>query len=188
MSLYNYKNSKAIRISQIVLGVIAIALSVAIIAYPEAGITTLIVLLSFTLLVVGFERIVAGMLPILTKSSRIGNIIAGVLTIGLGIAVISFPVFTSILLVTLLSLGLLFLGIARIIQGVSNKDISKWSRAFIISVGILSLVISLIVIAHPISGVILLTFLLAINLLIIGIESIIHGASGKRNIVATPAH
>src|ERR671921_474869 len=107
MSLYNYKNSKAIRISQIVLGVIAIALSVAVIA---------------------------------------------------------FPVFTSILLVTLLSLGLLFLGIARIIQGVSNKDISKWSRAFIISVGILSLVISLIVIAHPISGVILLTFLLAINL------------------------
>jgi uncharacterized membrane protein HdeD (DUF308 family) len=80
--------------------------------------------------------------------------------------------------------------IARIIQSMSNKNISKWSRADLIGVGILSLAISFIVIAQPISGVMLLTFLLAVNLLIIGMESIVHGASGRRNMVsaATSTH
>lgn len=187
MSQIDYKNSKAIRISQIVLGAIAIALSLSIIINPGIGVATLVFLLSITLLVAGFERIAAGIFPYLKKSSRIGNIIFGALAIGLGITVLAFPLFTTIFLVSLLAIGLLFLGIARIIQGATNKNISKWSRAFLIGVGILSLGISLIVFAHPISGVILLTFLLAVNLLIIGVESIVHGASGRKSMVATSA-
>lgn len=44
------KPSKGIRISQIVLGAIAIILSLAILVYPGIGIATLIFLLSITLL------------------------------------------------------------------------------------------------------------------------------------------
>ena len=189
MSVLNYRNPKEIRIAQIVLGAIAIALSLAIMVSPGAGVATLVGLLSITLLVAGFERIAAGMFPHITKSSRLGNVILGALSIGFGIAVIVFPLMTAILLVTILGFGLLFLGIARIIQGMSNKNISKWSRMSLIGVGILSLAISSIVIAQPISGVMLLTFLLAVNLLIIGMESIVHGVSGRKNVVAaTSAH
>ncbi len=46
-------------------------------------------------------------------------------------------------------------------------------RAFLIGVGILSIAVSSIVFAYPIAGLILLTVLLAINLLIIGIASIV---------------
>ncbi len=183
-NVFHYKNSsKAIRISQIILGIIAISLSLTIIVDPGFGITTLIALLSITLLVAGLERVAVGVLPNLTKSSRIGNIVLGAITIGLGIGVIIFPIMTTIFLVTLLAVGLLFLGIARIIQGIANKDISKWSRAALIGVGILSLAVSFIVFAHPVSGVILLIIILAVNLLIIGIESVVHGVSGKRNMV-----
>jgi uncharacterized membrane protein HdeD (DUF308 family) len=87
-----------------------------------------------------------------------------------------------------LAVGLLFLGIARIMQGIANKDVSKWSRAALIGVGILSLAISFLVFAHPVSGVILLTVILAVNLLIIGIESVVHGASGKRNVVKSSSN
>jgi uncharacterized membrane protein HdeD (DUF308 family) len=180
----NYKNSsKAIRMSQIVLGAIAIVLSLAIIVNPGVGIVTLITLLSITLFVAGLERVAVGALPNLAKSSRIGNVVLGAITIGLGIGVIAFPLMTTIFLVTMLAIGLFFLGIARIIQGVANKGVSKWSRGSLVVVGILSLAISSIVFAHPVSGVFLLTILLAVNLLVIGVESVVHGASVRKSVV-----
>jgi|SRR4051794_9328059 uncharacterized membrane protein HdeD (DUF308 family) len=182
----NYSNSfKAIRAAQIVLGAIAIVLSIAIIADPALGIGVLIFLLSITIIVAGIERLAVGVHPHLTKSSRIGNIVLGVIAIGLGILVIVFPLLAALFLVTLLSVGLFFIGIARIIQGIGNKNISRWSRALLVGVGILSLAISFIVIAHPISGIIILTIILAINLLIIGIESIVHGMSSRRGVVTS---
>jgi uncharacterized membrane protein HdeD (DUF308 family) len=178
---YNKNSSKSIRISQIVLGIIAIALSLAIIVNPGVGVVTLVTLLSITLFVAGLERVVVGVFSNLKKSSRIGNIVLGAITIGLGVGVMAFPLMTTIFLVTLLAIGLLFLGAARIIQGISNKNISKWSRASLVGVGIFSLAISSIVLIDPVAGVILLTLLLAINLLIIGAESVVHGISGRRN-------
>ena len=182
----NHSNSfKAIRAAQIVLGAIAIVLSIAIIADPALGIGVLIFLLSITIIVAGIERVAVGVHPHITKSSRTGNIVLGVIAIGLGILVIVFPLLATLFLVTLLSIGLFFIGLARVIQGIGNKNISRWSRALLVGVGILSLVLSFIVIVHPISGIIILTIILAINLLIIGIESIINGTSSRRGLVAS---
>jgi uncharacterized membrane protein HdeD (DUF308 family) len=182
----NHSNySKIIRMPQIVLGAIAIVLSLVIIADPVMGIASLIFLLSITIIIAGIERVTVGVLPHLTKSSRTGNIVLGAITIGLGILVIGFPLLTALLLVTLLSFGLFFLGLARIVQGIGNKNISRWSRALLIGVGILSLAISFIVMAHPVSGIILLTIILAINLLIIGTESIVNGTSSRKDVVTS---
>ena len=175
--------SKGIRILQIIVGIIAIVLSIAVIINPGFGIEILVFLLSISLFVVGIERISIAFLPYIRKSStRIGNIVLGGLAILLSIIVIGFPFFTIGFLVTLLALGLLFIGIARIVHGVLDKQTSKWSRVFLVAVGILSIGISFMVFANPLFGIILVTFLLAVNLLIIGIESIVHGASGKRNL------
>jgi uncharacterized membrane protein HdeD (DUF308 family) len=178
------KSSKGIRISQIVLGGIAIALSLAVIVNPGVGIATITFLLSITLLVVGIERIVIGITTTLSKhskSSRFGNIALGALAAILGIAVLAFPLFTTGVLVTLLALGLLFTGIARIIHGVSDKNISKWSKGFLVGVGILSLAVSFMVFAYPALGVFLLTLVLGINLLIIGIQSVAYAISGHNH-------
>jgi len=187
MDQMNYKSSpKLLRVSQMVLGAIAIILSLAILLNPGVGITTLIILLSITLFVAGLERVAAGIFTHnITKSSRAGNIVLGVLALGLGIGVMAFPVYTTIFLVALLAVGLLFVGIARIIQGITNKQASKWSRAGLIGVGILSLAVSFIVFAHPVSGAILLSILLAANLLIIGVESVVQGAAGKESVVTS---
>ena len=178
--------SKGIRILQIIVGIIAIALSIAVIMNPGFGIEILVFLLSISLFVVGIERISVGFLPYIRKSStRIGNIVLGGLAIALSIIVIAFPIFTTGLLVTLLALGLLFIGVARIFHGILDKQTSKWSRIFLVAVGILSIGISFMVFTNPLVGIFILTFMLAVNLLIIGIESIVHGASGKRNLAAS---
>ena len=181
------KSPKGIRISQIVLGGIAIALSLAIISSPGVGIATITFLLSITLLVVGIERLVTGFTPSeQSKSSRFGNIGLGALAALLGIAVVAFPLFTTSVLVSLLALGLLFVGIARIIHGLSDKNISKWSKGFLVGVGILSLAVSFTVIAYPAFGVSLLTLVLGINLLIIGIQSVAYAISGHQRRTYNP--
>jgi uncharacterized membrane protein HdeD (DUF308 family) len=172
---------KGIQILQIVLGAIAIALSLAVIVNPGVGIATLTFLLSITLLVVGIERLVTGLtLSKHSKSSRFGNIGLGALAALLGIAVMAFPLFTTGVLVTLLALGLLFTGIARIIHGISDRNTSKWSKGFLVGVGVLSLAVSFMVFASPALGVFLLTLVLGINLLIIGIQSVAYGISGHQ--------
>jgi uncharacterized membrane protein HdeD (DUF308 family) len=98
----------------------------------------------------------------------------------LGIAVLAFPVFTTGVLVTLLALGVLFIGIARIIHGISDKNLSKWSNGSLVGVGILSLAVSFTVFAYPAVGVFLLTLVLGINLLIIGIQSVAYAVSGHQ--------
>ncbi|MGE5634364.1 MAG: DUF308 domain-containing protein [Deltaproteobacteria bacterium] len=103
----------------------------------------------------------------------------------MAIAVIAFPLLTIGFLVTLLAVGILFIGIARIVHGIFDKQASKWSRALLIEVGILSIVISFMVFAIPFLGLFILIFMLAVNLLIIGIESIVLGASGKRNLAVS---
>ena len=176
------KSPKGIRISQIVLGGIAIALSLAIISSPGVGIATITFLLSITLLVIGIERLVTGFTSSSEqpKFSRFGNIGLGALAALLGIVVLAFPQFTTGVLVTLLALGLLFIGIARIIHGISDKNSSKWSKGFLVGVGILSLAVSFTVFAYPAFGVFLLTLVLGISLLIIGIQSVAYAVSGHQ--------
>jgi uncharacterized membrane protein HdeD (DUF308 family) len=56
----------------------------------------------------------------------------------------------------------------------------RWSRGFIVGVGVLSIAVSLLVIAHPISfGVRLLGFMISIALLINGIQMIALGIGGR---------
>ncbi|MFZ0265577.1 MAG: DUF308 domain-containing protein [Nitrososphaeraceae archaeon] len=181
------ESPRGTRILQIVLGGIAIALSLGVILNPGFGIATLILLLSATLLVVGIERVVTGFTQSnrSSKLSKFGNIGLGALVALLGIAVLAFPIFATEVLVTLLALGLLFVGIARIIHGLTDKNISKWSRGFLVGVGVLSLAVSFTVFAYPELGVLLLTLVLGINLLIIGIQSVAYAISGHSRHPAT---
>jgi uncharacterized membrane protein HdeD (DUF308 family) len=180
------KISKGIRILQVIVGIIAISISIAEILNPGFGLELLVFLLSITIFVIGIERVSMGFLPNMTKSSRITNIVLGALAIVLAIIVIAFPIFTIGFLVRLLSIGLLFIGFSRIVHGILDKRISKWSRAFLIGVGILSIVVSFMVLTNPFLGLFLLILILAVNLLIIGIESIVEGISGNRNL-STPS-
>ena len=177
MKTEQINSPRGTRILQLVLGGIAIALSLAVILNPGFGIATIALLLSATLLVVGIERVVTGFTQS-NRSSKFGNIGLGALVVLLGIAVLAFPIFATEVIVTLLAIGLLFIGIARIVHGLTDKNISKWSKGSLVGVGVLSLAVSFMVFAYPTLGVLLLTLVLGINLLIIGAQSVAYAISG----------
>lgn len=174
-----------LRFLQIGLGVIAVGLSLSVIVYPSVGIATVSVALAAALIVIGIERIATGFSANQLKSSPAGNIILGALVIGLSAVVLAFPLLAAGFLVIILGISLFFAGIARIIEGVLSKQVSKGSRSLLIGVGILAVAISFMVFASPLVGIVLLNFIVAVALLIIGIECIAQAVSGRRLIAST---
>jgi len=181
--LQTVKTPNWLRILQISIGAISIILSGYVLAYPGLAIFTAVQILSIVLLIVGIERIAVGTFSPYHKksSSRFSNIGLGVLVIAFSILVMVFPLFSVLFLIFLGGFALLFNGIARIIQGVGGQGISRWSRAFLIGVGVLSIAISGLIIAHPIGfGVRLLALIMSLVLLINGIEMVAIGTVGRR--------
>src|SRR5919197_3296051 len=179
------KSPSWLRVLQIGLGAISIILSIVILAFPGIAIYTIILMLSVVLLIIGVERIAIGIAssspPSPNKSSRFANIGLGALVIVLAIVVMSYPLHTAAFLILLGAFALLFNGIARIVQGIANKNAPRWSRSFLVGVGALSIAVSALVMVHPISiGVVLLALVISISLLINGIQMIASGITGKQ--------
>ena len=161
---------------QIGLGILVIILSIFALAFPGYTFLSVIVILCIVLFFVGIEKIITGMfLP--TKSRW---------TIGLGVLVlifaglaISFPQVTAFIVIIFIGVALLFSGIARIVEGMSAQH-SGWSKTFLIGVGILAIIISIAVMVSPAFGAALAGFIIAIGLLITGIQMVATGVAGKR--------
>jgi uncharacterized membrane protein HdeD (DUF308 family) len=156
----------------------ALVLSVYILAYPVLTFVTIVLLLGIVLFVVGIERIIQGIVA--PGKSRWGTIGLGILVLIISIIVMAFPGAFGVFLIILLAIGLLFDGIARVYHGATDKTRGRWSRIFSIAAGIIEIVLSLTILAAPVIGAELVSFLLAIALLIVGIQIIVAGITGSR--------
>jgi uncharacterized membrane protein HdeD (DUF308 family) len=67
-----------------------------------------------------------------------------------------------------------------VIQGFGNKEAPGWARGFSIGAGALAIGISFLVMASPLAGAVFVSLFLGIALLIIGIEIIAVGFTGRR--------
>jgi uncharacterized membrane protein HdeD (DUF308 family) len=176
------RSPRWLRFLQVVLGLVSIGLSIAALASPASAIVTVVILISVVLFIVGIERIATGISAASTKvSSSIVNIGIGVLVLILASVAMAYPLESAAFLIILGAIALLFSGIARLIHGFVDSNNAGWSRAALLFVGILSIIISLIVLAHPASiGIPLLAFMISVVLIIIGIEMIALGVAGRR--------
>ncbi|MGB8134631.1 MAG: DUF308 domain-containing protein [Nitrososphaeraceae archaeon] len=175
-----------LRMLQIIFGSIAVLLSAIILLflaiYPGAAILGVIIFMSIVFLIFGIERIAVGLSPVSPRNTRITNIVLGAAVIGLSIFLLQFPIVTSATLVILGAVALMISGIARIVQGFS-RDISNFSKGLFIGAGALSVAVSIVIIANPIKfGLVLLVIILAITLLITGIEMICVGLRGTKKV------
>jgi uncharacterized membrane protein HdeD (DUF308 family) len=178
MTISETKSPGWMRAAQIALGVIAVVLSVYILAYPVLTFVTIVLLLGIVLFVVGIERIIQGIVA--PGRSRWGTIGLGILVLIISIIVMAFPGAFGVFLIILLAIGLLFDGIARVYHGATDKTRGRWSRIFSIAAGVIEIVLSLMILAAPVIGAELVSFLLAIALLIVGIQIIVAGITGSR--------
>jgi uncharacterized membrane protein HdeD (DUF308 family) len=139
---------------------------------------TIVLLLGIVLFVVGIERIIQGIVA--PGKSRWGTIGLGILVLIVSIIVMAFPGAFGVFLIILLAIGLLIDGIARVYHGATDKSRGRWSRIFSIAAGVIEIGLSLVILAAPVIGAELTSFLLAIALLIVGIQIIAAGITGTK--------
>jgi uncharacterized membrane protein HdeD (DUF308 family) len=166
-----------VRAAQIGLGIIVVILSIYALAYPGAAFVSIVFILGIILLIVGIEKIIAGIfLPIRGKAASIA---LGILVIIFAGLVIAYPEFATWIITIFLGIALLFGGGAAIAQAFSGKE-SGWRRAFLLGVGALLIIIGIIVLVSPVFGAQFAGFIVAIGLLIAGIQMIVAGATGRK--------
>jgi uncharacterized membrane protein HdeD (DUF308 family) len=173
---------KWLRIFQVVVGCICIALSIYILfGSVTVGAYSLIFLAAIIFIIIGIERIIVGVRSSsLTRRSRL-------ISIGIGAGIVVYfgsgffvPVFVSKLYVLIFAFGLLGLGAMRIIDGLKNNTYERPPKLFTLGTGIVSVAVGLLVFAAPKFGFVLLVLIVAIILLISGIQIAYVGITGKR--------
>ena len=150
MTLSETKSSGWMRLAQIGLGIVAIILSLYVLAFPTLTLVTVALLLAVILFVVGIERVISGLF--LQGKHRWTNIGLGVLVIILSLISMAFPVATGIFLLIFLAVVLLFDGISRVIHGIADKSSNKASRIFSIVAGAIEMGLSIMIMASPLLG------------------------------------
>ncbi len=160
------------------LGVLAIILSILVFIHPGMTVTAIIYVAGIILIIVGIEKIISGIF--VANKSRWGTVGLGVLAIIFGSIAVAAPVSTAVFVIFMLGFGLLFLGISHVVYGVGSSESPGWARGFSIGAGALAIAISFLVMASPFAGAVFVSVFLGIALLIIGIEIIVVGATGRR--------
>jgi len=107
---------------------------------------------------------------------RAAQIGLGVLAVILSIALLVYPARGAVAGVYLAAVVLLIVGIEKVITGLF---VSSKSRMASVGLGILVIILSLIVMAFPLSTSVFLIYLLGVALLIYGISRIVHGIGDR---------
>jgi uncharacterized membrane protein HdeD (DUF308 family) len=172
------------RAVQIGLGVLAIALAIYAIVFPGITLVTLVTILAIIFLIVGIEKVISGIF--IPSRSRWATVGLGILVIILASIALAYPVGTTVALFIFLGFALLFDGIARIIHGFGDRTQRGWVRGFSIGVGVLAVVFGGLMIVSPFFGAVLAGLVIAIILLIIGIQMISAGIGGRETRLTPP--
>jgi len=129
------------------------------------------------LLFTGIEEVITGIF--IAHKARFATIGLGILTIILAGLAMAYPVAAAIVVVFFLGFALMMDGFARIVDGVTNKANKGWVRGFTIGVGVLAVIISIMILAAPVFGAVFAGLIIAMALLIIGIQMVAAVVSGR---------
>jgi uncharacterized membrane protein HdeD (DUF308 family) len=174
------KSPNWLRMAQIGLGAIAVVLSIAIMANPALTAVLVVFTASILLLIVGIERVITGMFAQRKDKSRQVTVGLGILVILVAASALAFPVGTTVLLTFVLAVALLFDGISRIVHGIGDKESKGWTKGLSIGVGGVEVALSGLIMVSPAFGAATVGFLIGIALLLVGIQIVVAGISGRR--------
>lgn len=172
-----FKTSGGLQAFQIGFGIIIVILSVIVIFNPLKGFLSFIWVLGILLFVTGIETIIRNLYK--PHRYRFAGISLGIAIIILAIVAVTFPLITSIIVISLLGIALLFSGISKIIDGINEKHIRNWKWGFIVGSGILSIILSIAILVFPVIGIIIAGLLIGISLLVTGVQMISSGLFGR---------
>jgi uncharacterized membrane protein HdeD (DUF308 family) len=109
---------------------------------------------------------------------RAVQIVLGVIAVVGSIIALVFPAFTTLAVVYILGIVLIFTGIERILIGIFSPapGSSRWGT---IGLGIIVLIVAGIVVAYPLGSTVFILFVLAIALFCDGIARVVHSLAAR---------
>ncbi len=163
-------------------GVIVIALAIFALADPQFTIQTVVIVIAAGLIIGGLFRIAVGAFAtVLPSPLRAFNVTGGVIAFVLGIAAVLDLQAAVATLIGILAVALLLVGALEIGVGVARHP-PVWLRLVIVTIGVLTIILSVIVIIDMSIGQGILASFLAFALLLVGIRNIVHGITGHHPI------
>lgn len=175
-----------IRALEILVGLIAIVLGFYVIMNPAIAALTLLILLSWALIVIGIRQVVMGVMARWRPSAiRALGVVAGLLALALGFVVLAYPGLGISTLVWVLYFGLFVFGITEIGIGVGARFLPAWQRGLFVAIGVVDLILAPVFLLMPSLAVLTLVILLSVGLVVNGISSVVSGAWGRMP-VTTP--
>ena len=180
MSQTSEKAPVWIRIIEMVLGGIAVGLSVAVIVNPDVTTVFFATLLGIALIIMGIARIFEGALGFKSTGSRIIDIAIGAIAIVAGFLAIANPIGAIEALLLIISIMLLVFGLGLIGSGITAKGHGRAYKIATIIIGAIVAGIGFVLWLMPEITLVLMVTFFSIGLLLGGIASIVSGATGKR--------
>jgi uncharacterized membrane protein HdeD (DUF308 family) len=156
-------------------GIIAALFGLILLVAPGASLFFLVLLLGIYLFIAGIFRIIG---IFLDSSSWGWKLIAGVLCLIAGLAIVSNPLWSTTLASTWL---VILVGFLAMLQGAAGLIVAfqggSWGMGVLSVLGIL---FGLFLVINPLMGVATLTFILAIFMLIGGVGAVVQGFRMRR--------
>ena len=178
------KSPAWLRITQIILGAIAIALSGMVIANPDVTTLFFVTLLGISLIMVGISKIIEGILVNkLSKGTRIVSVVIGAISVAGGLFSLAQPLTAIATMVMIITMFILIHGAGLIGNGIASKNENRGSRMANIIIGGIVIAFSAILFAQPSLTLVLMVIYLSIGLLFNGIGSIISGIVGHKPMI-----
>ena len=182
------KTPKGVRIAEIILGAIAIALSGWVLSNPDTTTLLYVTLLGIALIMIGISRIIAGAVPKqVSKGFRGINIGIGAISVAGGVFALVNPIAAVVTLITIVSIFILIHGLGLIASGIASKNMEKAPRIANIVLGGIAVAFAGVLYGYPGLGVVMMLVFLSLGLLFNGIASIISGITGNKMMTPIPS-
>ena len=159
------------------LGILTLIVGAAVLVWPGQSIVTAGILFVVYLLASGIAQVIAAFTVYSPAASRVLLFISGALSIALG--VFAFRDFNDGAAVWLLALwigvGFMFQGVTETVLAISFKELPE--RGWYIFVGVLTMIAGVVMLAWPISSIVVLSIIAGVWLVVIGTTEIVWAAN-----------
>jgi uncharacterized membrane protein HdeD (DUF308 family) len=168
--------------SALVSGVLAVALGIAVVAWPDISIAVAAIFFGAYLLLTGVQQVVFAFSLDVAAGGRVLLFISGAASLIL--AVLAFRhLYDAVLLMAIwIAIGFIFRGVATTISAISDPTLP--GRGWNVFVGVVSLVAGVVVLASPLTSMEALALAVGISLIAIGLLEVVAAIGIRRTTAA----
>jgi uncharacterized membrane protein HdeD (DUF308 family) len=164
-------------------GLLAIALGIAVVAWPGISIAVAAIFFGAGLLVNGIQQVVFAFSLHVSAGGRVLLFISGAAALILAIMAFRHLYDAVLLLAIWIGIGFIFRGVATTVSAISDPTLP--GRGWNAFVGVISLVAGVVVLASPFASIATLALVVGIWLVVIGVTEVVSAFAIRR---ATSAH